>query len=515
LGYKKKIVGLIVIASAFRLLLASCLNLGNDEVYYRLYAQELQWNYFDHPPLVGWLIRFTTFNLQHDSEVFIRLGALLSAAACSWLLYVAGKKIKDERTGFLAAVIYNLSIYGCIIAGTFILPDAPQMLCWAGALVLMLNLVKDEVITRQKEYLLILFGLVTGLGMISKVHTIFLWLALLLFFIVYQPQWYRKFSLYISAAITLIIFSPVIKWNFDNHFVTYLYHSNRVNVNNGGINLLSFARFSIGQLIYTSPILFFPIVKAGYDAYNGRLAIPKHDTMILLFTAIPMIITCLFISLFREVLPHWTGPAYTGLILIAAVKLSNQKYTNRLLDAAGFFTIILTVFAVLLMNFYPGTFGNNDVKKFGKGDVSLDMYGWEQTQRSFQSIFQSDIKNGVMKPGASMISNKWFPAAHIDQYIAQPLGIKLIVVGKLANIHQYAWLNKSRGLPKIGENSYCLVPSDHYFDPKELLGSYYEKIALVAVIPSYRGGKLCRKVYVYRLMNLKTDLHSLQDLTIR
>ncbi len=515
MGYKKKIIGLIVLASTFRLLLASSINLGNDEVYYRIYAQELHWNYFDHPPLVAWLIRFTTYNLVHESELFIRLGAILSAATCSWLLFIAGKKLKDERTGFLAALIYNFSIYGCVIAGTLILPDAPQMVCWTAALVLMINLAKDDAITKDKEYHLILFGLVTGLGMISKIHSIFLWFALLVYLLVYQRKWFSKPSLYISGTLTLIIFAPVIKWNFDHHFVTYLYHSKRVNVANGGVNLVSFARFTIGQFIYISPILIFSLFKSAYDALKGRLTIAKHTLMILLFTAFPLITTCLFISLFKDVLPHWTGPAYTGLILITAVKLSDKRFSNRLLCTSGLFLTILSTLAVLFINFYSGTIGNKSLKTYGKGDLSLDMYGWDQTRISFQSIYKSDIKNGKIDPGAYIISNKWFPAAHIDHYIAQPLSLKLIAVGELADIHQYAWLNQSRKFPRIGENAYCLIPSDHYFDPLKLFGSYFKKIELECVIPIYRTGKLCRRVYVYRLVYLKTGLESLQDFTIR
>ena len=41
------------------------------------------------------------------------------------LAMLIGKKIRNERTGLYAAVLYNTSIYSSIIAGTFILPDSP------------------------------------------------------------------------------------------------------------------------------------------------------------------------------------------------------------------------------------------------------------------------------------------------------------------------------------------------------------------------------------------------------
>ena len=62
MNFRKKTFLLIALAFLLRLIIAASIGLGNDEVYYRLYAEQLQWNYFDHPPMVGWLIRFFTAN---------------------------------------------------------------------------------------------------------------------------------------------------------------------------------------------------------------------------------------------------------------------------------------------------------------------------------------------------------------------------------------------------------------------------------------------------------------------
>jgi hypothetical protein len=100
LNYKKKTLLLILIATAARCITACSIELGNDEVYYRMYAQYLQWNYFDHPPVVSWLIRFTTASLYFDIEFFIRLGAIISAAITTWFIFLSGKKLNNEYTGF-------------------------------------------------------------------------------------------------------------------------------------------------------------------------------------------------------------------------------------------------------------------------------------------------------------------------------------------------------------------------------------------------------------------------------
>ena len=257
MNYKNKTLLLIFIATALRCITASCIELGNDEVYYRMYAQYLQWNYFDHPPAVGWLIRITTANLNFNGELFIRCGAIIAAAITTWFIFLTGKRLNNDYTGFLAAFIYTCSIYGSIIAGTFILPDSPQMICWSACLYLLVSITRYNHINRTKKRQLLLFGLIAGIGMLCKIHTAFLWLGLLLYVIRHNREWLKQPVLYIAALISILLFYPVIKWNIDNHFITYLYHSKRVAVTNSGIDLSSFLTFTGGQIFYANPIIFF------------------------------------------------------------------------------------------------------------------------------------------------------------------------------------------------------------------------------------------------------------------
>ncbi len=60
----------MVTAFAFKCVLAAVTELNNDEVYYRLYALKLQWNYFDHPPMIAVLLKLFTFNLFFKTNFF-------------------------------------------------------------------------------------------------------------------------------------------------------------------------------------------------------------------------------------------------------------------------------------------------------------------------------------------------------------------------------------------------------------------------------------------------------------
>ena len=509
MNYKNKTLLLIFIATVIRCIAACCIELGNDEVYYRMYAQYLQWNYFDHPPIVGWLIRFTTVNLSLDSAFFIRLGAIISAAITTWFIFLSGKRLNNEYSGFLAAVIYTGSIYGSIIAGTFILPDSPQMVCWSAGLFLLIKITRYNHINRTKKRDLLLFGLVAGIGMLCKIHTVFLWIGLLLYIIRHNRQWLKEPALYISGIISIGLFYPVIKWNIDNHFITYLYHSKRVTITNSGVDFNSFLTFSGGQIFYANPIIFALIIMATVAAFKNNLPVSVSQKRMLLYCSLPLIIVATGISLFKNTLPHWTGPAYTGLTLLTACYLSKQKLKSAfekkimpksLLAACAFQLLIITA-GILLVNFMPGTIGKKENKYLGEGDFTLDMYGWKGLKTQFKKIAESDTQSGVIKKDAFIICNKWFPASHLDYYVAMPLQKKLVAIGDTNDIHQYAWINSERGKLKAGDDAYCIVPSNNYFNPQELYAGFFSTILPPQIIEQKRNGKVCRYFYIWRLKN--------------
>lgn len=187
--YSRYLIILIVISTAIRMFIAATIELGNDEVYYRLYALYPDLSHFDHPPMVGLIIQLFSLNLLLHSAFFLRLGAIVIGAFNIWLIYRIGKTIKNERTGFYAAFLYVASIYASIISGTFILPDTPQGLFWILSIYLMLYMLPNEPSEKNVRYLFPLLGLTLGLGILSKYTTVFLWLGIFLYFVFYRRDW--------------------------------------------------------------------------------------------------------------------------------------------------------------------------------------------------------------------------------------------------------------------------------------------------------------------------------------
>jgi len=499
---KNKIASLILVATIIRFIIALTIDLGNDEVYYITYARHLQWNYFDHPPFVALLIKLTSLNLTLTSDFFIRLGPILLAAVNTYFIYAIAKKIKDEKSGIIAAVLYSASIYSSIIAGVFILPDAPQLFFWMGSIYFLINIVHPENKSLPKKYYLLLFGLCTGFCIMSKVHGVFLWFGYGLYVLLFDRKTLTNGYFYVAILITAAIISPILFWNIDNNFITYSFHSKRVAINSG-INFNSFIREFFGGMLYNNPINYFLIVCSLIACWKNKIAIAVPHIRILLFLSLPLIGGLLFISLFRETLPHWSGPGYTTLIILTSCYLSYAKTKlQKLIPYSLYLITVISFLGILLIRFYPGTLGDKTAITLGSKDPTLDMYDWNYFKTEFEKIHQSDIATAQTKTNF-IVNNKWFPGAHIDNYIAQPLKMDFVAIGKLEDIHTYHWLNQYRKPLQKGDDAYFITVSNNYSDPNLIYASQFEKINKPRIIKQYRSGREVRNLYVYLMQDYK------------
>jgi hypothetical protein len=505
--YRKKIGYLILLASILRAAIATFLELGNDEVYYWTYAQHLEWNYFDHPPMVALLIRLSTLNLHLQSEFFIRLGAIGCAALNTWLVYLTGTRIRNERTGWYAALLYTSSIYFSIIAGTFILPDAPQMVFWVLSVWLMVQILDESLPRRKRDRLQILLGVTIGCCIMSKVHGIFLWVGWGAFVLFFRRDLLRSPALYISAFISLLIFSPIFFWNLQHHFVTYSFHNKRVGFLGRKLDTDSLLQQVLGSVFYNNPVNFALYIIALVALARRKFSMGNGYAALFLLLGLPLIGILLFLSLFSETLPHWSGPAYLGIVFITASWLETKPGPEIQIPAG--LKAALTLFAAIvvmgipLIRFIPARLGDGEAAHLGRGDVTLDMVGWRSFSIEFDSLYQADRRSGRMQDGAMMLSDFWYPSAHLDYYVGRPNRIGFMAVGRMNDIHQYAFLNEHRPGLRFGEDAYFIYPSNYYGPPKDELKRYFGMVDDSLLMTQYRSGVPVRQFVIYRMHGYK------------
>ncbi len=435
----------------------------------------------------------------------------MCSAVSTWLVYRIGRRINDEQTGLLAAFLFVASPYCSIIAGLLLIPDGPQLVWWLAGVLLMLSISNPEQDARSARKRLLLLGFTVGCCVLSKVHGVFLWVGFLSYILLYRRGLLKNPYLYGSMLISALLVSPILLWNLSNHFITYRYQSNRVHFFNG-FQADSFLRELVGEALYNNPIVFVLLVLALIAFARKRIFLPFPPQRLLFLLAFPLIAVVIIISLFNDTLPHWTGPAYTTLIPFTAAWLrSRQKMSERgqlpsAVKWALAFTGILLIPAVSAIKWLPRNIGNRQWEQLGAGDPTLDMNGFGAIAPRVDSLYRRDLSAGSIRKDAFLVCDYWFPAAHIDYYVARPFHFRFLAFGGGAAIHQYAWINAERPFLQKGDDAYFISISNYFNPPAARLSDQFETVLPPVALTQYRGGVAVRNFFVYRLRNYKGGL---------
>jgi 4-amino-4-deoxy-L-arabinose transferase-like glycosyltransferase len=499
---------LLLLSLVLRAIVAGVIEFGNDEVYYWTYAKFPDWSHFDHPPMVGWLIQVFTLNLKLESEFFIRLGSVIFGTISTYMMFLIGKRIKDSLTGLYAAFLFTSSIYCTIISGIFIMPDSPQVLFWLISLYLLIIALPDKNLTQSSRKYILIAGFTVGLALLSKYHSVFLIFGTFLYILFFNRKWFRTKELYIALIIIIILFLPVLIWNYHNSFISFTFHENRIDYVKPGIRWDYFRTEIGGEFFYNNPVNVILILFAFYSLIIRKKFLNKEYLWIILFISLPLALLFQSLSLYRSTLPHWTGPAYLGFILLAAAFLSGTSETSkpRKLIPVPVFISTLLIVLILAIGVVQINFGWINLSKFGMSDFSAQLYGWKQLGTKVDQVMKErESKNGTDK-NSPIISYRWFPCANFDYYVASPAGRNVYALGTLERIHKYYWINNLRGTLRKGTNAYYIGLSDDFTDPKELYNYLFDSISSPDTVKIFRGKELLREAYVYRLLGLSKEL---------
>jgi 4-amino-4-deoxy-L-arabinose transferase-like glycosyltransferase len=339
---------LLAATTVFRLLYIQWVELAPDEAYYFTWSRTLQWGYYDHPPMVGFLILvFTT--LAGQSEFGVRIGWVLMTALLSCLLYILGRiMFRSERAGFYAALLLNLILLAS--AGAIIVtPDGPQSLFWALSILFI-----HQAVSGRGGTWWYLTGIALGLGLLSK-YTMILLGPCIFLFLLSCPEgrnWLRRKEPYLAFLLGLAIFSPVILWNAQHDWVSFRFQISHGLEVKKQIGLRYFGEYWAGQAGLVSPLLFLAILWAIIkSAYRGFRRGERH-WLLLFWTSAPVLLFFAYTSLRAKVEANWPALAYfSAMVALGGVVAEGwigwSKGRRIFAWVAGIMALLFTVLAHL------------------------------------------------------------------------------------------------------------------------------------------------------------------------
>ena len=212
----RRVVWGIVLLLLLRFVLAATINLSPQEAYYWNYSIHPDLSYLDHPPMVAWVVRAGTL-LLGKSEIGVRIGGLWLVVVSTWLINALGRLWFSRRAGLWAALLFQvIPVY--FIYGMIITPDVPLICFW----LLTIYLVSIAVL-KDRPSAWYCAGAALGFAMLSKYTALFLVPSALLFLIADRAhrKWLLRKEPYLAFFLSLVIFSPVILWNYQHQWASF------------------------------------------------------------------------------------------------------------------------------------------------------------------------------------------------------------------------------------------------------------------------------------------------------
>ena len=309
--YRYHALALLAGLTVFRLLIAGRFGLSTDESHYVLYARNLAWGYFDHPPMVAFLGALTM--QLGDSVFYARLGPIICSLLAMIILWrLVANIYQDEKLAAYALALFMLIPINHLL-GVALLPDATLNLFWcAGLFTVWFALERGE----WRWW--IATGVLLGGALLSKYHAVLFPLCVLIYIISFKKTWPWLWNVkpYVSGLIALLIFLPNIMWNSQHEWISYLFQLGHGG-GQGVFKLQNLFKSLGGQLAVGSPVLFVLFLLVALNLIRNRAA-SKEDRFFLC-VSLPVFAFFCLIGLFGKVLPHWPAVAWFGAAPLLAV----------------------------------------------------------------------------------------------------------------------------------------------------------------------------------------------------
>src|ERR1700728_2959691 len=232
-----------------RLVAAAWTPLTFDEAYYWIWSKHLAFGYYDHPPGVALVIRLGTM-IAGDTELGVRLVSILLALPMSWAVYRAAAILfGGHRLASTATLLLNATLMVAI--GTIIVtPDAPLLVASSFVLFYLAKVLE----TRHGAWWLAV-GTAVGAALLSKYTALFFGPIILVWMLAVPElrRWLISPWPYLGGVVALAMFSPVILWNADHHWVSFIKQIGRARI-------ADFRLAFIGELIPTQIAFATPLV---------------------------------------------------------------------------------------------------------------------------------------------------------------------------------------------------------------------------------------------------------------
>jgi 4-amino-4-deoxy-L-arabinose transferase-like glycosyltransferase len=295
----------------FRLWLSVAAPVTADEAYFILWGRAPDIGFYDHPPLVGWML--APLAALSDAPWLLRLPAVLVpplAALGAWLALRRGFR-RDEDTANLAALavlLVPMNVWNVLVT-----TDTPLVLFSVLSL-----LVFARAAENGSNGLFLVAGILLGLAFLSKYFAVLLGLAYLAWAITSRNP--RAFLLVFLGVLPFGLLN--LYWNYEACWCNVMF--NAINRNEGdgsGWSVATPVLYAASLAYLGGPLLWF--AWRGRSRLRGAWQRPGERALLLAWLVPFAVFAAL--SPVKRIGLHWLLSFVPALVLTAALALERAQ----------------------------------------------------------------------------------------------------------------------------------------------------------------------------------------------
>lgn len=373
------------------------MELSGEEAYYWMFAQQLEWGFLDHPPLVAFFTQLGYFWLPNNLGA--RFFMVLLSTGTLYLLYRLLEPRNARLTIFIALGLIAFH------AGSFLIKtDVP--LIFFEALFL---LAYKKYLQREGWQQILLLGFSIAMMFLSKYHG-----ALVVLLVVASyPQLVRKKTFWAVVGVVVLLMLPHTYWQYTHDWASIRFHLQ-------GRSDITFKWNNILNYLWSQPLMLGPLVSLvllpAAFLYKRR----DHFDRALQFVFFGVLTFFLLSSIRVYIHKHWTSIALIPGLILAYQYIVNRPLWQKRIRQLTVATLILLVPARL---YYAYDFVPDSID----GDLEA-LHGWDRWAEQVDSlagdrevVFLNSYENAsrytyLTGKQAHCISNYFFNNTHFDYW---------------------------------------------------------------------------------------------------
>ena len=377
----------------FRFWLAAAAPVTADEAYFILWSRSPALGYYDHPPMVGWLL--APLAALSEASWLLRLPAVLVPPLAALMVRAAlrgwfGRDADTADLAALAVLLVPMNVWNVLVT-----TDTPLVVFSVASM-----LVFARAAERDSSKLYLLSGVLLGLAFLSKYFAVLLGLAFLAWAVLSKKP--KAFLLVFLGGLPAGLLN--LYWNYESCWCNVMFNViNRHDEGDGGWSLATPALYAASLAYLAAPLLWF--------AWRGRARLREAwrrpaERALLLAWLVPLLVFAA-LSPVKRIGLHWLLSFIPALILSVALALERRQLERTVAVLAAIAVLHAIPIAVV---------------------AALPLETWQASRFYARLVFPGRIAEltAAIAPdldGRALAADSYASAALLEYHARQPVAV--------------------------------------------------------------------------------------------